>query len=166
MLFELSEKAQLLQLKLSAFMEEHIYPSEGLFHQEVERNRWKPVSFIEDLKAKARSAGLWNLFLPDENGAGLTNLEYAPLCEIMGRSMIAPEVFNCSPPDTGNMEVLACYGTAEQKERWLKPLLAGEMRSCYAMTEPAVASSDATNIGASIVREGDEYVINGCKWWA
>src|SRR5215472_17376423 len=165
MLFELSEKAQLLQLKLSAFMEEHIYPSEGLFHQEVERNRWKPVSFIEDLKAKARSAGLWNLFLPDENGAGLTNLEYAPLCELMGRSPIAPEVFNCSPPDTGNMEVLVRYGTAAQKERWLQPLLSGEIRSCFARTEPDVASSDATNIRARIDRQGEGYVLNGRKWW-
>ena len=148
-------------------MDEFVYPNEQRFHDETERNRWIPARVLEELKAKARAAGLWNLFLPDsDSGGGLTNLEYAPLCEIMGRSMIAPEVFNCSAPDTGNMEVLARYGTAEQKERWLKPLLAGQIRSCFAMTEPAVASSDATNIEASIVRNGDEYVINGRKWWA
>ena len=148
-------------------MDEYIYPNEQRFHDEIERNRWAATRVVEYLKAKARVAGLWNLFLSDSNlGAGLTNLEYAPLCEIMGRSMMAPEVFNCSAPDTGNMEVLARYGTAEQKERWLNPLLAGEIRSCFAMTEPAVASSDATNIEASIVRDGDDYVINGRKWWA
>jgi len=147
-------------------MDEHIYPNEQRFHDEIERERWKPSKIIEALKPKARAAGLWNLFLPnDENGAGLTNLEYAPLCEIMGRSHIAPEVFNCSAPDTGNMEVLARYGTPEQKEKWLTPLLAGEIRSCFAMTEPDVASSDATNITSSIVRDGKEYVINGRKWW-
>jgi len=165
--FEFSEKTQELQRRLQAFMDEHIYPNEQRFEEEVERDRWKPTRVIEELKPKARAAGLWNLFLPnDESGPGLTNLEYAPLCEIMGRSVMAPEVFNCSAPDTGNMEVLARYGTPEQKEKWLKPLLEGEIRSCFAMTEPEVASSDATNISASIVREGDEYVINGRKWWA
>jgi acyl-CoA dehydrogenase len=156
-----------LLTRLRAFMDEHIYPNEKRFYQEIENARWSPTRVIEELKPKARAAGLWNLFLPDdENGAGLTNLEYAPLCEIMGRSVLAPEVFNCSAPDTGNMEVLARYGTPEQKERWLKPLLAGEIRSCFAMTEPAVASSDATNIQASIRREGNEYVLNGRKWWS
>jgi acyl-CoA dehydrogenase len=166
MTFESSDKVKRLEQRLQAFMDEHIYPNEQRFHDEVERERWKPAKVIEELKPRARAAGLWNLFLPnDENGAGLTNLEYAPLCEIMGRSHLAPEVFNCSAPDTGNMEVLARYGTAEQKETWLKPLLAGEIRSCFAMTEPDVASSDATNITASIVRDGKEYVINGRKWW-
>jgi acyl-CoA dehydrogenase len=165
--FTFSSKVKDLQRRLQAFMDEHIYPNEQRFYDEIERNRWSPARAIEELKPKARAAGLWNLFLPDDaNGAGLTNLEYAPLCEIMGRSVIAPEVFNCSAPDTGNMEVLARYGTPEQKERWLKPLLAGEIRSCFAMTEPAVASSDATNIEARIVREGDEYLINGRKWWS
>jgi acyl-CoA dehydrogenase len=148
-------------------MDEYIYPNEQRYYDEIERNRWSPPAVIEELKPRARAAGLWNLFLPhDADGEGLTNLEYAPLAEIMGRSFIAPEVFNCSAPDTGNMEVLARYGTAEQKEQWLKPLLAGEIRSCFAMTEPAVASSDATNIEASIVRQGDEYLINGRKWWS
>jgi acyl-CoA dehydrogenase len=165
--FEFNEKTKELQRRLQAFMDEHIYPNEQRFTEEIERERWKPTRIIEELKPKARAAGLWNLFLPnDENGAGLTNLEYAPLCEIMGRSVMAPEVFNCSAPDTGNMEVLARYGTPEQKEKWLKPLLAGEIRSCFAMTEPDVASSDATNIRASIVRGGNEYVINGRKWWS
>ncbi len=164
---EFSDKVKTLQSRVQAFMDEHIYPNEKRFHQEIERNRWQPTKIIEELKPKARAAGLWNLFLPEhEHGAGLTNFEYAPLCEIMGRSTMAPEVFNCSAPDTGNMEVLARYGTAEQKERWLKPLLAGEIRSCFAMTEPAVASSDATNIQSSIVLNGNEYVINGRKWWA
>jgi len=165
--FAVGEKVKQLEGRLLEFMDEYIYPNEQSFCEEVERNRWSPTRVIEGLKLRARAAGLWNLFLPGkEHGAGLTNLEYAPLCEIMGRSMMAPEVFNCSAPDTGNMEVLARYGTAEQKEQWLKPLLDGEIRSCYAMTEPAVASSDATNIEANIVREGDEYIINGRKWWA
>ena len=165
--FSFSSKVTDLQRRLQVFMDEHIYPNEQRYHDEIEHNRWSPPAVIEELKPKARAAGLWNLFLPDrEHGAGLTNLEYAPLAEIMGRSFISPEVFNCSAPDTGNMEVLARYGTAEQKERWLKPLLAGEIRSCFSMTEPGVASSDATNIQASIVRQGDEYVINGRKWWA
>ena len=164
--FDFSEKVKTLQRQLQAFLDEHIYPNEQRFHGEIEQNRWRPTRTVEELKAKARASGLWNLFLPDsEHGAGLTNLEYAPLCEMMGRSVMAPEVFNCSAPDTGNMEVLARYGTQEQKERWLKPLLAGEIRSCFAMTEPAVASSDATNIEASIVRDGSHYVIRGRKWW-
>ena len=166
MKFEFSDKVKDLECRLEAFMNEHIYPNERRFLEEVERNRWTPTPVIEELKPKARAAGLWNLFLPDsEYGAGLTNLEYAPLCELMGRSHIGPEVFNCSAPDTGNMEVLARYGTPDQQARWLEPLLAGEIRSCFAMSEPQVASSDATNIEASIVRHGDEYVINGRKWW-
>jgi acyl-CoA dehydrogenase len=165
--FEVSEKTKELQNRLLAFMDSHVYPNEEKFHAEIALARWKPTRIVEELKAKTRHEGLWNLFLPhDENGAGLTNLEYAPLCEIMGRSHIAPEIFNCSAPDTGNMEVLARYGTAEQREKWLKPLLAGEIRSCFAMTEPDVASSDATNISASIVADGDSYVINGRKWWS
>jgi acyl-CoA dehydrogenase len=165
--FDHSSKVKDFQQRLVAFMDEHIYPNEARHHHEIEQNRWQPVQVIEELKPKARAAGLWNLFLPhDENGAGLTNLEYAPLCEITGRSAMAPEVFNCSAPDTGNMEVLARYGTPEHKERWLKPLLAGEIRSCFSMTEKNVASSDATNIQASIVRYGDHYVINGHKWWS
>lgn len=167
MQFEFSAKSKDLQKRVAAFMDEHVYPNEARFHEEIERNRWQPTRIIEELKPKARAAGLWNLFLPEsERGAGLTNLEYAPLCEIMGRSHMAPEVFNCSAPDTGNMEVIERYGTPDQKERWLKPLLAGEIRSCFAMTEPAVASSDATNIESSIRREGNEYVINGRKWWS
>jgi acyl-CoA dehydrogenase len=167
MSFELSAKTKELQQRLQRFMAAYVYPNEYRFHEEVARERWKPTKIVEELKSKARDEGLWNLFLPrDPNGAGLTNLEYAPLCEIMGRSHMAPEVFNCSAPDTGNMEVLARYGTPEQKEKWLKPLLAGEIRSCFAMTEPDVASSDATNISASIVGDGDDYVINGRKWWS
>jgi acyl-CoA dehydrogenase len=166
MAFEPTAKTRALQEKLEAFMREHIYPNEARWHDEIERDRWTPTQIIEELKPKARAAGLWNLFLPgDENGAGLTNLEYAPLCEIIGRSHMAPEVFNCSAPDTGNMEVLARYGTPEQREKWLAPMLAGEMRSCFAMTEPDVASSDATNISSSIRRDADHYVINGRKWW-
>jgi len=166
--FEYSDKVKSLQQRLQAFMDEHIYPNEQRYYDEIdEGDRWQPSRVIEELKPKARAAGLWNLFLPEsEDGAGLTNLEYAPLCEIMGRATMAPEVFNCSAPDTGNMEVLARYGTEEQKERWLKPLLNGEIRSCFSMTEPQVASSDATNIEASIVRDGDHYVINGRKWWS
>src|SRR3984885_469043 len=166
--FEFSPKVMDLQKRVAAFMDEHVYPSESKYQRHCEGpDRWQPVPVIEELKPKARAAGLWNLFLPaSEHGAGLTNLEYAPLCEIMGRSPIGPEVFNCLAPDTGNMEVLERYGSTELKERWLKPLLAGEIRSCFAMTEPQVASSDATNIEASIVRDGDEYVINGRKWWS
>src|ERR1700729_320086 len=145
--FDHSSKVKDFQQRLIAFMDEHIYPNEARYHHEIEQDRWQPVKVIEELKPKARAAGLWNLFLPaSDHGAGLTNLEYAPLCEIMGRSPIGPEVFNCSAPDTGNMEVLERYASPELKDRWLKPLLAGEMRSCFAMTEPQVASSDATNI--------------------
>jgi acyl-CoA dehydrogenase len=168
--FLYSAKVKELQTKLTNFMEEHVYPNEHVYEQQLneQENRWSDVPpVMEELKERAKAAGLWNLFLPEsEYGAGLTNLEYAPLCEIMGRSMIGPEVFNCSAPDTGNMEVIVRYGKEEHKEKWLKPLLAGEIRSCFSMTEPAVASSDATNIEASIVRDGDEYVINGRKWWS
>ena len=165
--FEPSAKTKELQQRLQKFMDAHLYPNEQRFEEETARERWKPTRIVEELKVKARNEGLWNLFLPeDPGGAGLSNLEYAPLCEIMGRSHMAAEVFNCSAPDTGNMEVLARYGTAEQKDKWLKPLLAGEIRSCFSMTEPDVASSDATNIAASLVRRGDEYVINGRKWWS
>lgn len=152
-------------MRLSAFMDAHVYPNESAFIDETATgDRWQPSELIEQLKAKAKAEGLWNLFLPSESG--LTNLEYAPLAEIMGRVTWASEVFNCSAPDTGNMEVLHMYGTDEQKERWLKPLLAGEIRSCFSMTEPAVASSDATNIESSIVRDGDTYILNGKKWWS
>ncbi len=169
--FAYSDKVRDLQRRVTAFMDEHVYPNEARFHDEIEQNRrngnaWVPTKVVEELKKKARAAGLWNLWLPEsEYGAGLTNLEYAPLCEIMGRSHIGPEAFNCSAPDTGNMEVLVRYGNEEQKRQWLKPLLEGEIRSGFAMTEPAVASSDATNIEASIVRDGDHYVVNGRKWW-
>ena len=165
--FEYSAKIKDFQKRLQGFMNGYIYPNEKRFEEEIARDRWSPTKVVEELKTKACAAGLWNLFLPDsEQGAGLSNLEYAPLCEIMGRSAMAPEVFNCSAPDTGNMEVLARYGTPEQQDRWLRPLLAGEIRSCFAMTEPAVASSDATNIEAGILREGDSYVIHGRKWWS
>ena len=169
--FSHSDKVRDLQRKVRAFMDEHIYPAERRFDEEVDRNRrdgnaWRTSEVMEDLKRKARAAQLWNLFLPDSAyGAGLTNLEYAPLCEIMGRSHIAPEAFNCSAPDTGNMEVLARYATDAQRERWLVPLLEGRIRSAFAMTEPDVASSDATNIQSSIVSDGADYVINGRKWW-
>jgi acyl-CoA dehydrogenase len=166
--FEHSAKVKDLQSRLSAFMDAHVYPNEKRFRDEIaEGDRWQPTPVIEELKEKARQAGLWNLFLPEsEYGAGLSNREYAPLCEIMGRaSPFAPEIFNCSAPDTGNMEVLVRYGTPEQKRRWLEPLLAGEMRSCFAMTEPDVASSDATNIQATLTRDGGEYVVSGRKWW-
>jgi acyl-CoA dehydrogenase len=164
---EPSARVAALRERLAAFMDEHIYPNERPYHEQIGAgDRWHVPELMEQLKAKAKAAGLWNLFLPEsEHGAGLTNLEYAPLCEVMGRSPLAPEVFNCSAPDTGNMEVLARYGTPEQKKRWLEPLLAGEIRSCFAMTEPDVASSDATNISSRIERRGDEYVINGRKWW-
>ena len=167
--FDYSEKVQKLVSRLEAFMDELVYPNERVFEEQLEaaENRWTVPPIMEDLKKAAREAELWNLFLPQsEYGAGLTNLEYAPLCEVMGRSPIAPEIFNCNAPDTGNMEVLVRYGTPEQKERWLEPLLRGEIRSCFAMTEPDVASSDATNIRARIERSGDEYVINGRKWWS
>ena len=168
MYFDYTPKVQALRQKLQAFMDEHVYPNEATFERQArEGERWKVIPIIEDLKPKARAAGLWNLFLPEsEKGAGLTNLEYAPLCEIMGRVSWSPEVFNCSAPDTGNMEVITRYGTDEHKKKWLEPLLAGEIRSCFAMTEPEVASSDATNIQSSIVRDGDEYVVNGRKWWS
>jgi len=168
--FSYSDKVVKLQEELTSFMEEHIYPNERLYEQQLNEqpSRWSAVPpIMEELKEKAKQAGLWNLFLPEsEYGAGLTNVEYAPLCEIMGRSIIGPEAFNCGAPDTGNMEVLVRYGTSEQKEKWLKPLLNGDIRSCFSMTEPDVGSSDATNIQCSIVREGDEYVINGRKWWS
>ena len=165
--FEYSPKVQDLRKRLAAFLDENIYPNEAVFHRQLqEGDRWQPTPIIEELKDKAKAEGLWNLFLPEtEYGAGLSNLEYAPLCELMGRSAIAPEVFNCAAPDAGNMETLVCYATEEQKERWLKPLLEGRIRSCFCMTEPGVASSDATNIQSRIVRDGDSYVINGRKWW-
>jgi acyl-CoA dehydrogenase len=164
--FEHSPKVTALMKRLQAFMDEHVYPNERTFETQLAANRWTQPPILEELKARARGTGLWNLFLShSQQGPGLTNLEYAPLCEIMGRSHIAPEVFNCSAPDTGNMEVFDRYGSAEQQERWLRPLLAGEIRSAFAMTEPDVASSDATNIRCEIRRDGDHYVVNGRKWW-
>ena len=169
--YDYSPKVQALRARVDSFMREHVYPNERRFHAEIEANtqrgaRWTPTTLIEELKPKARTAGLWNLFLPDSGeGAGLTNSEYAPLAELMGRVPWAPEVFNCSAPDTGNMETIERYGSPEQKRQWLAPLLKGEIRSAFAMTEPAVASSDATNIQTSIARSGDDYVINGRKWW-
>jgi acyl-CoA dehydrogenase len=170
--FQYTPKVKELQARLIAFMDEHIYPNEAIFAAEIAANRangdaWIPTKLMEELKDKAKAAGLWNLFLPEsKRGAGLTNLEYAPLCEIMGRVQWSPEVFNCSAPDTGNMETLERYASEELKEQWLKPLLAGEIRSCFGMTEPLVASSDATNIESRIERDGDHYVINGRKWWS
>jgi len=175
--FDYSPKTKALEIKLQKFMEDYIYPAEGAYHAEIEANttagkRWTPLQTIENLKIKAQDQGLWNLFLPVDSaaasgytGAGLTNQEYAPLAEIMGRVMWSSEVFNCSAPDTGNMETIARYGSEENKARWLKPLLEGKIRSAFAMTEPDVASSDATNIETRIERDGDEYVINGRKWW-
>jgi len=166
-MFELSPRSRDLRERLLAFFDRYIYPNEARFHEQVERNRWQVPAVVEELKQHARAEGLWNLFLPEsDRGAGLTNLEYAPLCEVMGASPgFGPEVFNCSAPDTGNMEVLARYGTPEQQEQWLLPLLDGRIRSCFAMTEPDVASSDATNIRSRVERDGDHYRINGRKWW-
>ncbi len=166
--FEYSDKTKQLLAKLNAFMDEHVYPNEEAFYRQHEEmgDRWQVPPMMEELKSKARRANLWNLFLPESaRGAGLTNLEYAPLCEVMGRVGFAPEVFNCSAPDTGNMEVIERYGTEAHKREWLQPLLEGKIRSAFAMTEPAVASSDATNIQTEIRRQGDEYVISGRKWW-
>jgi acyl-CoA dehydrogenase len=166
--FSYSAKVVELQDRLASFMDEFVYPNERRHEQEVAAgDRWQPTRVVEELKGEAKSAGLWNLFLPESSrGAGLSNTEYAPLCEIMGRVLWAAEVFNCSAPDTGNMEVLERYGTAAQKSQWLEPLLAGSIRSAFCMTEPDVASSDATNIACSIARDGDHYVINGRKWWS
>ena len=171
--FAYSKKVEDLRARLLNFMDEYIYPNEHIFYEEIASNRkngnaWIPTQIIEDLKPKAQSAGLWNLFLPRSTRApeGLNNLEYAPLCEIMGRSHIAPEVFNCNAPDTGNMETIERYGSEEQKDAWLEPLLKGKIRSAFLMTEPEVASSDATNIQCSIKRDGDHYIINGRKWWS
>jgi acyl-CoA dehydrogenase len=166
-MFEPSARSRELRDRLLTFFDQHIYPNEARFHEQVERTRWQVPAIVEELKAKARAQELWNLFLPEsDRGAGLTNLEYAPLCEVMGRSPgFGPEVFNCSAPDTGNMEVLARYGTPQQQAQWLNPLLEGRIRSCFAMTEPDVASSDATNIRSRIERDGDHYIINGRKWW-
>src|SRR5213083_2886261 len=168
MLFPPSHRTEELARRITNFMDEHVYPAEEVYERELASapSRWTPPRVMEDLKAKAKTQGLWNFFLPKrEFPDSLSNLEYAPLCEIMGRSPIGAEPFNCSAPDTGNMETIARYGTKEQKERWLKPLMEGEIRSCFAMTEPAVASSDATNIQSQIRRDGDDYVINGRKWW-
>jgi acyl-CoA dehydrogenase len=167
--FAFSDRVKEYQERLLRFMDEVVYPAERTYVEQLRESptRWVVPPVMEEMKAKAKEAGLWNLFLPEsDKGVGLSNLEYAPLCEIMGRSPIAPEVFNCSAPDTGNMEVLERYGTEEQKEKWLIPLLNGEIRSCFSMTEPDVASSDATNIQTTILRDGDEYVINGRKWWS
>ncbi len=167
--FAYSEKVNDLRKRVSAFMDEYIYPNESTYNEQIEKsgNPHHHAEIVDELKVKARAAGLWNLFLPDkEHGAGLTNLEYAPLAEIMGRIGWASEVFNCAAPDTGNMEILAQFGTEEQKQRWLQPLLEGEIRSAFSMTEPDVASSDATNIQLSITRDGNEYVLNGRKWWS
>ena len=169
MMFEQSDKSRQIMARLKSFMEQNVYPNEETYRKQQDSmtDKWQPVPILEELKARAKSQGLWNLFLPDsEHGAGLTNLEYAPLCEVMGRVHWAAEVFNCSAPDTGNMETLERYGTPEQKLRWLTPLLEGEIRSCFSMTEPDVASSDATNIQTRIARDGDEYVINGRKWYS
>lgn len=166
--FRVSSKVLELKERLTAFMDEHVYPAEAVYKASVAQaeDRWSVPPIMEELKAKAQAEGLWNLFLPEsEFGAGLTNLQYAPLAEVMGRSLIGSEVFNCSAPDTGNMEVLVRYGTPAQQERWLTPLLAGQIRSGFSMTEPDVASSDATNVRCTILRDGDEYVINGRKWW-
>jgi acyl-CoA dehydrogenase len=167
--FDYNQKTKDYLARLTAFMDEHVYPNEHLYHQQIDEaaSRWLVPPIMEQLKEKARAASLWNLFMPNTHyGVGLTNVEYAPLCEIMGRIQWAGEVFNCSAPDTGNMETIERYGTEAHKKEWLEPLLAGEIRSAFCMTEPAVASSDATNIQSSIVRDGDEYVINGRKWWS
>jgi acyl-CoA dehydrogenase len=166
--FDFSERSLQIREKLSAFMEAHVYPNEHRFEEELNAlpSRWHTPRLMDELKAKARAEGLWNMFVPQDHGGELSNYDYAPLCEVMGRNHWAPEVFNCSAPDTGNMEVLIKYGTSEQQDRWLKPLMAGEIRSCFGMTEPDVASSDATNIRTRIERQGDHYVINGRKWWS
>lgn len=168
--FSYSTRVKQLQEQLTVFMEKHVYPNEAVYEKQLNEmeTRWSGIPpVMEELKTEAKRAGLWNLFLPDrEHGAGLTNVEYAPLCEIMGRSLLAPEIFNCNAPDTGNMEVLSKYGTDEQKQQWLMPLLNGDIRSCFTMTEPDTASSDAVNIQASITRKGGDYVLNGRKWWS
>jgi acyl-CoA dehydrogenase len=169
--FEYSQKVRDLQSRIGEFMDEHIYPNENIFFEQIETNRkngnaWIPTEVVEEKKIQAREAGLWNLWRPQSHGGALSNLEYAPLCEVMGRVFWAPEVFNCSAPDTGNMETILRYGTEEQQNTWAEPLLNGEIRSAFLMTEPAVASSDATNIQCRIERVGDEYVINGRKWWS